>query len=45
VIFGKTGIMPIAFLIIYLIAGYMIGSALQSRCEFKFGRFAGEKNG
>ena len=44
VIFGKTGAIPIAFLIAYFILGYLIGSSVQSRCEFKFGRFAGEKN-
>ncbi len=44
VIFGKTGVIPIAFLIAYLILGYFIGSSVQSKCEFKFGRFAGEKN-
>ncbi len=44
VIFGKTGIIPIVFLATYLILGYLAGSTVQSRCEFKFGRFSGEKN-
>ena len=39
-IFGKTGIVPIILLIIYLIGGYLIGSLIQSNCEFKFGRFS-----
>lgn len=38
-IFGKTGIIPILLLIAYLIGGYLIGSLIQSQCEFKFGRF------
>ncbi|MBE3136511.1 MAG: UbiA prenyltransferase family protein [Thermoplasmata archaeon] len=38
-IIGKTDIVPIALLIIYLIGGYLIGSLIQSNCEFKFGRF------
>ena len=40
VIIGKTGIVPIALLIIYLIGGYLIGSLIQTNCEFKFGRFS-----
>jgi hypothetical protein len=39
-IIGKTGIIPIALLIIYLIGGYLIGSVIQTNCEFKFGRFS-----
>jgi 4-hydroxybenzoate polyprenyltransferase len=39
-IFGKTGIVPIVLLIVYLIGGYLIGSLIQSHCEFKFGRFS-----
>jgi 4-hydroxybenzoate polyprenyltransferase len=39
-IIGKTGIVPIALLIVYLIGGYLIGSLIQSNCEFKFGRFS-----
>jgi 4-hydroxybenzoate polyprenyltransferase len=39
VIIGKTGILPIALLIIYLIGGYILGSAFQLHCEFKFKRF------
>ncbi len=39
-IIGKTGIVPIALLVIYLIGGYLIGSLIQSNCEFKFGRFS-----
>jgi 4-hydroxybenzoate polyprenyltransferase len=39
-IYGYTGIVPIVFLIIYLIGGYLIGSLIQSNCEFKFGRFS-----
>jgi 4-hydroxybenzoate polyprenyltransferase len=39
-IFGYTGILPIVLLIIYLIGGYLIGSLVQSNCEFKFGRFS-----
>ena len=39
-IIGKTGIVPITLLIIYLIGGYLIGSLIQSNCEFKFGRFS-----
>jgi len=40
VIIGKTGILPIVLLIVYLIGGYLIGSAFQSNCEFKFSRFS-----
>jgi len=39
-IFGKTGIVPIVLLIVYLIGGYLLGSLIQSNCEFKFGRFS-----
>jgi len=39
VIFGKTGVIPIILLIVYLIGGYLIGSQFQSNCEFKFRRF------
>jgi len=39
-IYGYTGIVPIVLLIIYLIGGYLIGSLIQSNCEFKFGRFS-----
>ncbi|PNX52707.1 MAG: hypothetical protein BV458_08180 [Thermoplasmata archaeon M9B2D] len=39
-IIGKTGVIPIVLLIIYLIGGYLIGSLIQSHCEFKFGRFS-----
>ncbi|PNX45796.1 MAG: hypothetical protein BV459_07690, partial [Thermoplasmata archaeon M11B2D] len=39
-IVGKTGVIPIVLLIIYLIGGYLIGSLIQSHCEFKFGRFS-----
>jgi 4-hydroxybenzoate polyprenyltransferase len=37
-IVGKTGVWPIILLIVYLISGYLIGSQIQSNCEFKFGR-------
>lgn len=40
VIFGRVGIWPILFLVAYLIFGYLIGSSLQSKCEFKFRRFS-----
>ena len=40
VIIGKTGFIPILFLMIYLIVGYLIGSWFQSKCEFKFSRFS-----
>ena len=40
VIIGKTGIIPIILLIVYLIGGYLIGSAFQYNCEFKFSRFS-----
>ena len=39
-IIGKTTIVPITLLIVYLIGGYLIGSLIQSNCEFKFGRFS-----
>ena len=39
-IYGYTGIIPIVLLIIYLIGGYLIGSLIQTNCEFKFGRFS-----
>jgi 4-hydroxybenzoate polyprenyltransferase len=39
-IFGKTGVVPIFLLVIYLIGGYLIGSLIQSNCEFKFRRFS-----
>ncbi|MDI6708168.1 MAG: UbiA family prenyltransferase [Candidatus Thermoplasmatota archaeon] len=39
VIYGKVGITWIGFLIIYLILGYLIGSLVQKKCEFKFRRF------
>jgi 4-hydroxybenzoate polyprenyltransferase len=40
VIIGRTGVIPILLLIIYLIAGYLIGSVFQEQCEFKFMRFS-----
>ncbi|MBN1859957.1 MAG: UbiA prenyltransferase family protein [Candidatus Thermoplasmatota archaeon] len=39
-IFGYTGVVPIVLLIIYLIGGYLVGSLIQSNCEFKFRRFS-----
>lgn len=39
-IVDKTGIIPILLLIVYLIGGYLIGSLIQTNCEFKFGRFS-----
>jgi 4-hydroxybenzoate polyprenyltransferase len=39
-IYGYTGIIPIVLLIFYLIGGYLIGSLIQTNCEFKFGRFS-----
>jgi 4-hydroxybenzoate polyprenyltransferase len=39
VIFGKTGVLPILLLIVYLVGGYLIGSQFQTNCEFKFRRF------
>jgi 4-hydroxybenzoate polyprenyltransferase len=39
-IIGKTGIIPIGLLMVYLIGGYLIGSLIQLNCEFKFGRFS-----
>ncbi|MEW6070051.1 MAG: UbiA family prenyltransferase [Candidatus Thermoplasmatota archaeon] len=38
-IYGKAGIGWVGFLIIYLILGYLIGSGIQKKCEFKFRRF------
>jgi len=43
VIIGKTGVLIIVFLIIYLVGGYLIGSTFQSNCEFKFSRFSSSK--
>jgi 4-hydroxybenzoate polyprenyltransferase len=43
VIIEKTGILIIIFLMIYLVGGYLIGSAIQSNCEFKFSRFSSSK--
>ena len=40
VIIGKTGVLPIVLLIIYLVGGYLIGSMVQLNCEFKFNRFS-----
>ena len=40
VIIGKTGMIPYLLLIPYLIVGYLIGSAVQLNCEFKFSRFS-----
>ncbi len=40
VIIGKTGVLPIALLIVYLVGGYMVGSMFQYNSEFKFGRFS-----
>jgi 4-hydroxybenzoate polyprenyltransferase len=40
VIVGKTGILPIILLIVYLIGGYLLGSLIQTNCEFKFRRFS-----
>jgi 4-hydroxybenzoate polyprenyltransferase len=40
VILGKTGILTIILLIIYLIGGYLVGSLIQTNCEFKFRRFS-----
>ena len=40
IILGKTGALIIILLIMYLIFGYLIGSAFQSNCEFKFNRFS-----
>ena len=40
VIIGKTGVLPILLLIVYLIGGYMVGSMFQYNCEFKFSRFS-----
>lgn len=43
IIIGKTGIIPYLLLIPYLIVGYLIGSAVQLHCEFKFSRFSRSK--
>jgi len=43
VIVGKTGVIPIVLLIVYLIGGYLIGSAFQYKSEFKFSRFTKSK--
>jgi 4-hydroxybenzoate polyprenyltransferase len=43
VIIGKSGILPYLLLIPYLIIGYLIGSAIQLNCEFKFSRFGRSK--
>lgn len=43
VIIGKTSLVPYLLLIPYLIVGYLIGSAIQLNCEFKFSRFARPK--
>lgn len=43
VIVGKTGVLPILLLVVYLIGGYLIGSQFQTNCEFKFGRFLTSK--
>jgi len=43
VIVGKTGVIPIVLLIVYLIVGYLIGSAFQYKSEFKFSRFTKSK--
>jgi 4-hydroxybenzoate polyprenyltransferase len=40
VIIGKTGVIPIILLIVYLVGGYMVGSMFQYNCEFKFSRFS-----
>lgn len=40
IIIGKTGGLMILLLILHLIAGYLIGSIVQSNCEFKFSRFS-----
>lgn len=40
IIIGKTGVIPYLLLIPYLIVGYLIGSAVQLNCEFKFSRFS-----
>lgn len=36
---GKIGILWLLFIVAYLIGGYLVGSFVQSKCEFKFGRF------
>ena len=43
VIIGKAGLLLYLLLIPYLIVGYLIGSAVQLNCEFKFSRFARSK--
>jgi 4-hydroxybenzoate polyprenyltransferase len=40
VIVEKTGILVILMLVVYLISGYLIGSTVQTNCEFKFSRFS-----
>lgn len=40
IIIGKTGVLPIVLLIVYLVGGYMVGSMFQYNCEFKFSRFS-----
>jgi 4-hydroxybenzoate polyprenyltransferase len=40
VIIGYNGLIPFLLLIPYLIIGYLIGSAIQYNCEFKFSRFS-----
>jgi 4-hydroxybenzoate polyprenyltransferase len=40
VIIGKTGVIPIVLVIFYLVGGYLLGSVIQSNCEFKFRRFS-----
>jgi len=37
-IVSHTGIIPIVLLMVYLIGGYLLGSQVQSNCEFKFGK-------
>jgi hypothetical protein len=43
VIIGKTGVLPIVLLIVYLVGGYMVGSMFQYNCEFKFNRFSSSR--
>jgi len=40
ILIGKTGVLPIVLLIVYLVGGYMVGSMFQYNSEFKFGRFS-----
>lgn len=40
VLIGKLGFFAVIGLIVYLIVGYFIGSALQYGTEFKFGRYS-----